>query len=268
MFKIKDYNLQSFTIGSKYVRAFSIDSCSGIIVDYVLAECGVESSPFPAEFYNRISSGEGAIKLQNIEDTVSYIVTRDNVTISQRTGSIEDELNDVEITLRQSKHIIPGTLSFLKDPKAKFLGTVWQFTEKHAKARERFKHPVAEDICNKLLKLNLKGGEYPSESGVRLAFRKKLSQGYLMRGQDDFLNIILNIGDIAINDLWPNSEKTKSRTEIIEDTQVGFVSIDIQTYFDPRKRITEKAIDAHWEECKRLGNRIAELLKGIGFETE
>ena len=29
MLKIKGYNLQSFTIGSKHIRAFSLDNCSG-----------------------------------------------------------------------------------------------------------------------------------------------------------------------------------------------------------------------------------------------
>lgn len=268
MLNIKGYNLQSFTIGSKHVRAFSLDNCSGVIIDYVLAECGAEKSPFPEEFYNRISFGEGAIKLKSSNDSASYIVTRDNIALSQKTGSIEEDLGDLEVILRQGKHIIPGTLSFMNNPKAKFLGIVWQFTEEQTKARERFNHPVAEDIYKRLLKFNLQGKEHPSEANARLAFRKKLTNSYLMRGQDDFLNIIVNIGDYAINDLWPDSEDTKPRTQIVEDTRVGYISIDVQVFFDPRRKISEKTIDAHWDECFRLKSRIAELLKGVGFEAE
>lgn len=268
MLNIKGYNLQSFTIGSKHVRAFSLDNCSGVIIDYVLAECGAEKSPLPAEFYKRVNFGEGVIKLNSFDDAASYIVTRDNISLSQRTGSIEENLDDSETILKQGKHIIPGTLSFMNNPKAKFLGIVWQFTETQAKNRERFNHPVAEDICKKLLKFNLQGKEHPSEANARLAFRKKLTNSYLMRGKDDFLNIIVSVGDCAINDLWPDSEDTKPRTQIVEDTRVGYISIDVQIFFDPRRKISEKAIDAHWKECLRLKGRIAELLKGIGFETE
>jgi hypothetical protein len=89
-----------------------------------------------------------------------------------------------------------------------------------------------------------------------------------MRGQDDFLNVIIHIGDSAINDLWPHTEDTKSRTQILEDTRIGHITVDVQIFFDPRRKITEKAIDAHWDECFKLKSRIAELLKGVGFETE
>jgi hypothetical protein len=109
MFKIKGYNLQSFTIGSKHVRAFSLDNCSGIIIDFVLAECGAEQSPLPAEFYKRIAFGEGAIKLHSSDETVSYVVTRDNIVLTQRTASIEEELDEFEVILNQGKHIIQGT---------------------------------------------------------------------------------------------------------------------------------------------------------------
>jgi hypothetical protein len=267
MLKIKGYNLQSFTIGSKHVRAFSLDNCSGIIVDFVLAECGAEKSPFPAEFYNRIVSGEGAIKLHSSDDTASYVVTRDNIALAQRTASIEEELDEHEVILKQSKHIIPGTLSFMNNPKAKLLGMVWQFTESQTRKRERFNHPVAEDTYKKLLKINLQSKEHPSESNIRLAFRKKLSSSYLMYGKNDFLSVIITIGDYNINDLWPNSEETKSRIEIVEDTRVGFISIDIQVLFDPRRKISGKAIDTHWAECHKFKNRLSELLKGVGFET-
>jgi len=268
MFKIKDYNLQSFTIGSKHVRAFSLDNSSGVIIDYVLAECGMGKSPFPSEFYKRISFGEGAIKLHSSDETASYIVTRDNIILAQRTESIEEELEGLDIILEQGKHIIPNTLSFMNNPKAKLLGMVWQFTEKQTKKRERFDHPVAEDFYKKLLKFNLQSKEHPSESNVRLAFRKKLLNSHLMRGHDDFLNIIINIRDCVINDLWPDSEDIKHRTEIIDDTRVGLISIDIQVFFDPRRKISEKIIDSHWSECHRLKNRISELLKGVGFETQ
>ena len=268
MLKIKNYNLQSFTIGSRHVRAFSLDNQSGVIIDYVLAECGAEKSPLPAEFYNRVSFGEGVVKLSSSDSLASYIVTRDNISLAQKTGSIEKSIDNVETILKQGKHIIPGTLSFMNNPKAKFLGMVWQFTEAQTKIRKKFNHPVAEDISKKLLKFNFHENEYPSEANVRLAFRKKLSNSYLMSGQDDFLNVIINIGDASINDLWPDSEDAKSRTQIIDDTRVGYISVDIQIFLDPRRKISEKMIDVHWEECSRLKNRISEMLKGVGFETE
>jgi hypothetical protein len=268
MLRLKRYNLQSFALGTKHVRAFSLDDCSGTIVDYVLAECGADKSPFPAEFYRRISSGEGAVKLQNTDDTASYAVTRDNIVITERTGSIDEELQNTGGIVKKGKHIIPGTLAFMNNPKAKFLGMMWQYAEKKTSGRDRFKHPVAEATCQRLLKLELKGNEFPSEANVRLAFRKKLSKSYLMRGQDDFLNIIVSVGDSAINDIWAETEDTKPRIQVVEDTRIGVVSIDVQIWFDPRRKISEKAIDAHWEECQRMKNRVAELLAGVEIETE
>ncbi|MFC1794496.1 hypothetical protein ACFL3Q_13010, partial [Planctomycetota bacterium] len=151
MLKIQGYNLQSFAIGSKHVRAFSLDNCSGIIIDYVLAECGAEKSPFPNEYYKQISSGEGAIKLHNTDDTTSYVVTRDNIVITQKTASIEENIKELEVILEQAKHIIPGTLAFMNNPKAKLLGMVWQFTEAQTAKRERFNHPIAQDFYRRLL---------------------------------------------------------------------------------------------------------------------
>ncbi len=268
MLDIKGYNLQSFSIGTKHVRAFSFDSCSGVIVDYVLGECGAPESPFPNEFYPRVSSGEGVVRLHNSDDTASYIVSRDSIVIGERTTSAEDSLADVEGILEKGKHIIPGTLSFMNNPKGRLLGMVWQFTEKTTSERERFKHPVAESISQSLLKFQLKGNEHPAEANGHLVFRKKLARSYLMHGQDDFLNVIINVGDAAVNDLWPETEDTKRRTEIIDDTRIGCVSLDIQVIFDPRRRIPEKAIEGHWEECQRMKRRLAELLKGVGFEAE
>ena len=156
----------------------------------------------------------------------------------------------------------------MNSPKAKFLGMIWQFTESNKQEREKFKHPVAERICKSLLKLELKGNECPAEAGARIAFRKKLPNSYLVHGQDDFLNVIINVGDIPINELWPETEDTKSRTEVLEDTRIGLISIDIQILFDPLRKVSEKAIDAHWEECHRMKDRVAQLLKGVGFEAE
>jgi hypothetical protein len=265
---IKGYNLQSFALGTKLVRAFSFDSNSGTIIDYVLAECGAEKSPFPAEFYRRISFGEGVVKLQDSDDTASYVVSRDNILISERTASADKNLGDAEGIVKKGKHLIPNTLSFMNNPKARLLGMVWQYAQKDTSERERFKHPVAERISRSLLKLELKGNESPAETNIRLAFRKKLPTSYVVHGQDDFLNVTVNIGDVAINDLWADTEDTKPRTEIIDDTRIGFISFDVQIFFDPRRKIGEKAIDAHWEECQRMRKRLSELLRGVGFEAE
>ncbi len=267
MLTINGYNLQSFAIGAKHVRAFSVANCTGTITDFVLAECGAEKSPFPVAFYKRITTGDGVVKLQDSDDTVSYTVTRDNIVLSQRTAAIDKELDAVDMIVKQAKHIMPSTLAFINQPKAKRLGMVWQFTEKETRARERFRHPVAKEICDGVLKFKLNSKEYPAESNVRLAFRKKLSNSYLMKGQNDFFNIIITIGDQTVNDFWPDTEETNSRMQIVDDTRVGFVSIDAQIIFDPRRKVTEKVIEGHWAECQRVKSRISELLKGVGFGT-
>jgi hypothetical protein len=234
----------------------------------VLAECGADKSPFPAEFYPRIGFGEGGIKLYNTNDTASYTVSRDGMIIAERTASIGEDLQQVEGIVKKAKHIIPGTLPFMNNPKAKLLGMVWQYTEKEVTERDRFKHPVAEATCERLLKFTLKGNESPAEASVRVALRKRLPKSYLLQGQEDFLNIIIGVGDAALNEIWPEAEDTRSRTQIMEDTRIGLINIDVQIFFDPRRRVTDKTIEAHWEECQKMKDRLADLLKGVGIEGE
>ena len=222
----------------------------------------------PSEFYRRVISGEGVIKLNSRDDTASFTATRDNIVITERTASIGEDLSGIETIVKRATHIIPGTLSFMNNPKARFLGMVWQYVDKRKRERERFSHPVAQTTSQALLRFALKQGEYPAEANARLAFRKRLPSSYLVRGQDDFLNIILSIGDVPINDIWPEAEEAKPRTQVTDDTRLGILNIDIQIFFDPRRRVTEKAIEAHWNECQRMMNRVAELLKGVGVEAE
>ena len=267
MIEIKNYNLQSFTIGARHVRAFTLDNCCGIVSDYVLAECGKDGSPFTEDYYKKISFGEGVVKLRNEKDTAAYTVTRDAILLSQQTETIEDTIENTDIIIKQAEHIIPGTLAFMNNPKAKLLGFVWQFVEKDKTARERFKHPVAEELSKKLSKIELNTKEYPTEVNTRIVFRKKVSNSYLMKGQDDFLNIIITIGDCQVNDLWPDTEDT-SRTVIQENTRIGTISFDIQMIYDPRRVITEKTIEAFGTECNRLKSRMSEMITGVGFDVE
>ena len=227
MLNLKNSNLQSFTIGTKHVRAFSVDNCSGIITDYILAECGTDSSPFPSDYYGRISSTESGVKLLNKDDTASIVITRDNIALTEKTATIEDNLGTEENVLEQYKHIVPGILAFINNPKAKLLGMVWQFTQKDKTGRDRFKHPVVEELSDNILKFNLKGNEHPSEMHANLAFRKKIPTSHLMYGKDDYMNVIINIGEQAINDLWPGTDDTRPRSKILEDTKLAFISIDM-----------------------------------------
>jgi len=268
MLNLKNYNLQSFTIGTKHVRAFSVDNCSGIITDYVLAECGAESSPIPSDHYVRVSSSEGGVKLFNKDDTASLIVTRDNIALTDRTISIEEKLETEEDVLAHCKHITPGILAFINKPKARFLGMVWQFTQKEKTDRQRFKHPIAEELSSNILKFDLKGSEHPSEMGANITFRKKTPTAHLMYDKDDFINVIVNIGEQPINGFWPDTEDERPRLKILEDNKIAFISIDIQVMYDPRRTLTEKDIQAHWKMCQGMKGRIAEILKGVGFESE
>lgn len=264
MLKIKGYDLQSFIVGTKHARAFSVNDKKGIITDFILGECGAKDSPLPKDYFDVVNLGNG-IQLQNAEALHTYTVNLDKVVISERTKGQGEDIGDVEGIYGKARYLMPGTLSFIEHPKAIFLGTVYQFVESNTSIRERFSHPVASKMTNSLLKMDLNDNEYPAEINTHIVFRKKTPRGFMLKGTDDYFNVILNIGDSEINELWPDTESKKIDVKS-EKTRIGTISIDIQIVFDPRRKLTEKVFDAYWSESNRILGRTGTILEGLGFE--
>jgi len=264
MLIIPEFKLHSFTVGCKHTRAFSVDNVGGVIADYVLGECGVEDSPLPKGFYDKVGVGEG-VELTGNERTHYFRATRDRVVIAERTSKLGESLNDVEKIVKQAQHLVPGTFAFMNKPKVMFLGMVWEFAEESIKEREKFKHPAAEDLANKVVRLKLGAKEYPSEVNVRISFRKKIPESWVLKGKNDYINVILTIRDASSDELWPpESEKKKaSRTE---EPRIRMISVDIQRMLDPQRVLTGKLFNVHWEFCQQhLKSRLQGLLEEIGF---
>lgn len=266
MFEIKGYNLQSFSVGTKHVRTFSVNDKQGIITDFVLGECGAENSPFPDDFYELVNIGNGS-QLQNEEKTSSLIVNRDRIVMSEKADDICKAISDPRPIYEKAKYLIPKILTFIDNPRTIFLGMVFQFTEHNMSERERFKHPIAQELSEKLLKVKFESNEYPCETNVHLSYRKKTSRGFLIRGVDDYFNIILNVGDTTVNDIWENTEP-KIKDVKLEQKRISVITLDIQIVFDPRRKLTEKAFDAHWGESQKFSCRISSMLEGLGFGKE
>lgn len=266
MLEIKGFNLYSFTVGCKHTRAFSVDNVGGVIADYVLGECGAENSPFTSDFYHTVTSGPGVIELFSNDETRRFTATRDRVNLSERTSKIDEKIEDEENIFKQSKHVIPGTLSFMHNPKSIFLGMVWQLKEAEISERKRFKHPAAQSISEKTIKFKLDNKEYASEASVKLCFRKKLEKSWLIRDMDDYINVILNIADINITDLLPR-EKKDDKKDDDEKPHITTISVDIQRMFDPHRELKPRTFDIHWNYCKKLlTERITDLLCEIGYD--
>ena len=263
MFKIKGYNLQSVTVGTRHVRTFSVNDKQGLITDFVLGECGANNSPLPKDYYEIVNIGDG-IQLQDDERTRSFLVNKDRIVLSEKTDKISEDILSLDAIYEKAKYLIPKTYTFLDNPKGIFLGMVLQFAEQDLSERNRYNHPVAELLNEKLLKFSFESKEYPCETNVHLSYRKKTSRGFLMRGVDDYFNIILNIGDTDVNDVWKNTEP-KVKDVKSEKTRISLITVDIQIVFDPRRTITEKAFDAHLDESQRHSQRISSILEGVGF---
>jgi hypothetical protein len=265
MIEIKNFNLQSVVVGCKHTRAFTVDNTSGLIADYILGELGIEGSPFPKGHYDKIRFGEGVVELINKEETNKITTTRDAIAIQENTSKIEGNINSTQIMniIQRAKHIFPGILSFIKQPKAICIGILFQYTETTSKEREKYSHPAAEYLINRLTKIKLVPKEHPSDVNVKIAYRQGVVDSVLNEKIDDYNNITLSIRDTKMNDLWPIYEK---EWKWDQETRIATISIDIQRIFDPRKLLTVPIIESHVNCVKQIfDNRISYILDEVGI---
>ncbi|MDD5064860.1 MAG: hypothetical protein PHQ35_08920 [Phycisphaerae bacterium] len=264
MAQIPNFNLCSFVVGCKYTRCFTVNSVSGTVADYVLGERGAQGSPIPEEYYDKISFGTG-VELFNNEGNRRFTVTPDQMVLEEKTLSISESLSDIDKYVAMARHLMTGTLSLMKNPTMVFLGMVWTFSEVSVEEHERFKHPVAESLLSKVLKLQLTPKEHPAEVQTRLTFRKKIDESFIHKEQNDYINIILNIRDSLQSELWIEKDKKA----VHEKPKIGIISVDIQRIFDPQRPLDTRLFEIHLANCERIMKpRIEEILKGIGFGKE
>jgi len=267
MLTIKNFNHYSFAVGSKHVRAFSINNNSGVIADYVLGICGVQESPFLEKFYEKVGFGIDGIEMTSRDETQKFLATRDNLLLSERTSKTGQSLSSTEQTFNRAKYVMPNVLSFMNKPKAIFLGMVWQYTESQIRPREKWNHPAASDLMGKTVKFSLDTKEHPSEINVRLTYRRKLIESFVTKGKDDYINIIFSVFDANAAEIWP------SKDELVPDeenpSRLMCISIDVQRMLNPRIILSSQIFDEHWDYCNRtIKPSMKQMLEKIGFEVQ
>lgn len=262
--QIPKYNLYSFAVGCKYTRCFTVQSVSGTIADYVLGERGAKDSPIPEKYYDKISLGTGVV-LSNDEENRRFTVTPDQMVFEEKTLNISKNLESINEFVTKARHLMIGSLSLMKNPTMMFLGMVWTFSETSVGEHERFKHPVAENLLSKILKLQLTPKEHPAEVHAQLTFRKKMEESWIHKELNDYINIILTIRDAPQSELWVEKETGA----VQEKPKIGVISADIQRIFDPQRPLNAKLFDSHLVSCEQImESRIKDILKGIGFGEE
>jgi len=267
MLTIKNFNLYSFAVGSKHVRAFSINNNSGVIADYVLGICGVQDSPFSEKFYEKVGFGIDGIEMASRDETQKLLATRDHLLLSERTSKIGQSLSSSDQTFNQAKYVMPNILSFMNKPKAIFLGMVWHYTESQIRPREKWNHPAASDLTGKTIKFPLDSKEHPSEINVRLTYRRKLGESFVTKGKDDYINIIFNVFDANTSELWPSKDEQGSDEE--NPSRIMCVSIDVQRMLNPRILLNSQLFDEHLDYCNRtIKPSVKQMLEKIGFELQ
>lgn len=268
MFNIEGFNLQSFVVGCKYTRAFSVDSVRGVIADYVLGERGVEGSPVPQDFYKRIRMGEGGVELMDKDETHSFSVTTDAMVLSERTSDVGQTLTDIDGTFERAKHLLNGAYILIKKPKAINIGIVWQFVQSSTSERETFRHPAAEFLAEKISPFTLQSQEHTSQINFRLSFRKKTQEGVMNPNINDYINIIFLMRDSKLSELWPT--KTEEQENLWDqEKRINSISIDIQRIFNPRKNFAPDSLEDHRQYCESiLTSRIKNMLGEIGIGEE
>lgn len=266
MLDIRGYSLRSFTVGAKHERTFSVDTLRGTIADYVLGECGASESPIPEDFYDQVAYADGGgVRLSKRDAPQHFTCTRDRVIVTDSTSEIGQSLAHLSPMLERARHLILGTLQFLDTPNGIFLGFVFEYAETEKKTRERFKHPIAESLSKNLTTLPFTQFDYPAEARVRVAFRRRVAESILRKGLDDYINVILDIQDAPISELWPNAMTPKTDTAT-EDIRLGTISLDVQVVLDPRRQLTPAMFETHHQLYDSdLRSRLATLLAGVGF---
>ena len=265
MIDLPGYRLFSFAVGTRHTRSFSLDDSRGIIADYVLGECGAESSGVPANHYGTVLTGEGHVELRGKQTRTQFIADREKVVIAERTDHPEESLPTTERVCTVAEHLTNGVVQLLKNPKLVFVGMVWEFVRSSTKPRERFQHPAARSISRKLLKLQLKEIEHVSEASCRVSFRKKLENAYFKKGLDDYANFIINFRDVNTADLWPGVVPKEVDPQI-DQPRVTLVSVDVQHIFVPRREFDTSLIKSHKDYASRfVSGRFLELLGDMSF---
>jgi hypothetical protein len=267
MLTIKNFDLYSFAVGSKHVRAFSIDNKTGVIADYVLGVCGVPESSFDKGFYEKVAFGPDGIEMTSQDDTKKFLATRDRLMLSERTSKIGQSLPSIEQIIARAKYVMPNVLSFMNKPKAIFLGMVWHYTESKTRPREKWNHPAARDLMEKTIKFPLDSKEFPSEINMRLTYRRKLGESFVTRGKDDYINIIFNVYDATISEIWPSKDNPISDEE--NPPRLMCLSIDVQRMLNPNILLNSQLFDEQWKYCNEtIKPSIKLMLEKIGFEEQ
>jgi len=262
MLEIANFNLQAFAVGCKYSRSFSVSSREGVIADYVLGEQGADKSPVPDDYYEKVALGGGSLEMLNEEKTRQFTATPDQMVVGAKCAKMKESVKDVGEVVEIGRHLMMGTMSLIEHPTCIFLGMVWTFAEADFEASERFKHPVAESLQRRLTKFALGAKEHPAEVMLRVKFRKKIPEGWLMDKKNDYLNVILTVRDSPPEKIWEGA----SDATYPDDTKVATVSIDVQRIFDPRRRLDGKLFETHLKTAQSfLDSRVAEILEGVGF---
>jgi len=273
MVEIPGFEQYQLVIGCKHDRTFSFDNCSGVITDYILGETGADGSPIPADFYKQVRVGDGSIEIASTTDRHKFTVTRDRLVLAESSGTAGEPFAGIEGALARAQHLFPGTLAFLNKPQIHFLGFVFDFARTDTSDRERFRHPAAESLANKVLSFDLTTKEHPSEFDLRLVFRKQLVEGFLHKGLNDFANIHLYVKDKPTEQVWDvekESEDESGELSIPTDNPRTIVlSVDIQRMLDPRRELTDKVFEDHWKYSKQfMAGRFKTLIGELGLGTQ
>ncbi len=264
MSAIPGYKLYSFATGSQHVRSFAVKDVGGILADFVLGECGAPESPLPADHYKKVKSGDG-VELVSADESRRFVASLDNCLVSERSTKEGDEFTDIEGVRERAITLMGGAYSLMKSPKLIFVGMVWEFVRTSIKDRERFNHPVAEHIAERVLKVQFLPQEHPAEVTTRFVFRKKLGQSWLYKGLNDFVNVAVTIRDNPIDELWPPARKPRETVDV-EPSRVTVISVDVQRLLDPRRPFDPTLLSKHWDYSQDVvSDRIVALVTELGL---
>lgn len=239
----------SFIIGLSFDPTFTFEDRKGTIADYVLGEAGAENSPVPKEFFDGVGITKETVAVGSPNKPHTITAQQNKIVYSYAKKEPSVAPIDTADLIPLASHLIQGVYELLRKPPIQFLGIVWEYAHIPTDKTLRFDHPLARVTAKDYIKVPLLPQEYPITASFRLNFRRRLPEAVSHPGINDFLSAIITLRDAPFKDVYEKA--IEPPTEEGERPEIGIFSIDIQRFFDPRKRFESKMLNEHMDLATR-----------------
>ncbi len=251
-------HLSKFLIGFRHKRVFRAKSMLGQIIDGILEECP-EQFTRVTETHDReeliLTDSKDTILLRNNKDDI--ILENAKLFDRETKKYVEADKKKLIAIAEKCLPVIARTIGLQQDFKR--IGMIFEF--RIPKRDEMNSDGFAQIIHSKFVNypISALSDAEIAESSVRFAYKLRMPGGGVIRKFKDHRNVIIRVEESGGIDEDGSTQKCL------------FLSVDIQHYYDPSRKINDISIADHfdfaWDHLKQ--NVVPEFLKkGVRINYE